>query len=106
MAKKKSDKKEKKAAKKTVVKKADKKKTAPKKKEKKAAKPAPTGKTVARISTSTSGTGDKSTNYVAREAIQKVRACKSVEEVKAFTRGEKRLTVKRIIPGVINRLSE
>ena len=52
--------------------------------EKPVRKPAPAG-------------ADRSSKYNVREAIKKLRSLKSADQIRAFTRGEKRTTVKRAI---------
>ena len=41
---------------------------------------------------------DHSSNYNVKDAVKKVRFIKSTEELLAFTRGEKRLTITKLIP--------
>lgn len=47
---------------------------------------------------------DHSSNYNAKEAIAKLRAIKNREELMEFIKGEKRVTVTRVIPAALNRL--
>ena len=47
---------------------------------------------------------DSSAHHNVRIAIRKLRALKSLNEINAFVKGEKRVTITRIIPGVINRI--
>ena len=47
---------------------------------------------------------DHSKDYNAPEAVRKLRMLKSKEALLAFTKGEKRVTVTRIIPAALNRL--
>lgn len=48
---------------------------------------------------------DHSSNYNVSDAVKKLRSLKSKEELLSFTKGEKRLTVTRIIPAALNRLN-
>lgn len=48
-------------------------------------------------------TTDHSSNYNARDAVRKLRTLKSAEQVQEFTKGEQRLTVTQVIPGVMKR---
>ena len=47
---------------------------------------------------------DLSSNYNVRNALTILRTLKSPEEVQAFTRNEKRLTISRAVPGVLRKL--
>ena len=49
-------------------------------------------------------TVDQSSNYNVQDAIAKLRALKTKEELLAFVKGEKRVTVTRVIPAALNRL--
>lgn len=79
----------------------NKKKVPPKKKESlKTAAPKQVSPTpVAKILT------DRSSNYNVRDGLSKLRSLKTPEDVRAFTKGEKRLTITKNIPAVIRRLS-
>lgn len=48
---------------------------------------------------------DHSSNYNVGEAVKILRSLKNSKEVDIFTKGEKRLTITRVIPGVKRRLS-
>ena len=48
---------------------------------------------------------DQSSNYNVRDAVSKLKQLKGLEEVAAFTKGEKRVTVTRAIQAVKSRLS-
>ncbi|MFC2111734.1 hypothetical protein ACFLTA_00550 [Bacteroidota bacterium] len=50
---------------------------------------------------STAVTGDHSSNYTVREANKILRSLKNAEEVQAFTKGETRLTVNRVVQAVL-----
>ena len=41
---------------------------------------------------------DHSSNYNVKDAVKKVRSIKDTDELLAFTRGEKRLTITKVIP--------
>ncbi len=47
---------------------------------------------------------DHSSNYNAPLAVKKLRTLKTKEELLAFTKGEKRLTVTKVIPAAMKRL--
>ncbi len=47
---------------------------------------------------------DHSTNYNAPLAVKKLRTLKTKEELLSFTKGEKRLTVTKVIPAAMKRL--
>jgi hypothetical protein len=47
---------------------------------------------------------DHSTNYNTPLAVKKLRTLKTKEELLAFTKGEKRLTVTKVIPAAMKRL--
>ena len=47
---------------------------------------------------------DHSSNYNVRNAIVKLRSLKTEEEILAFTKGEKRVTITRAVPAAVNRL--
>jgi hypothetical protein len=47
---------------------------------------------------------DLSLNYNVRDAISKLRSLKQPAEVMAFTKGENRVTITRIIPAVMKKL--
>ena len=47
---------------------------------------------------------DHSSKYNVKDAIKKLRTLKSKDELLSFTKGEKRLTVTRIIPAAMSRL--
>ena len=47
---------------------------------------------------------DHSSNYNAPLAVKKLRTLKSKEELISFTKGEKRLTVSKVIPAAMKRL--
>ena len=49
---------------------------------------------------------DHSSNYNVRDAITILRKLSSAEDVLSFTKGEKRLTITKVIPGVTNRLQK
>ena len=49
---------------------------------------------------------DHSSNYNVTDAVKKLRSLKSPDELLAFTKGEKRLSIKRVIPAAINRLKK
>ena len=53
-----------------------------------------------------SNNGDNSSNYNVQEAIKKLKAIKSTEELLAFTNGEKRLTITKAIPVAMGRLKK
>ena len=59
-----------------------------------ASKPVPKRTTPAR---------DHSSNYNVREALKRLRSLKSAEQIRAFTRGEKRVTVRRAIAAVLKK---
>ena len=46
---------------------------------------------------------DHSSNYKVTDAIKKLRSLKNYEELLAFTKGEKRLTITRILPAALRR---
>jgi hypothetical protein len=48
---------------------------------------------------------DHSSNYNVRNALAKLRSLRSPEEVNAFTKGEKRLSVTRAIPPMLRRFT-
>ena len=48
---------------------------------------------------------DHSSSYNVSDAVKKLRAMKTKEELLSFTKGEKRLTVTRVIPAAMNRLT-
>lgn len=50
------------------------------------------------------GPADHSSNYKGPEAIKKLRALKTREELLAFTKGEKRITVSKVIPAALRRV--
>lgn len=50
------------------------------------------------------GKADHSSNYNVKEAIAKLRAIKDKDELMAFIKGEKRVTVTKVIPAAMNRL--
>ena len=50
------------------------------------------------------GKVDHSTNYKIKEAIQRLRAIKNRDEFMVFVKGEKRITVTKVIPAALNRL--
>jgi len=93
--------KKKKDAKKKVAKKKDVKKKNPKKKvnvEK--SQPVVKAQPVAPIIKNE----DHSSKYNVKDAIKKLRTLKSKDELLSFTKGEKRLTVTKVIPAAMNRL--
>jgi hypothetical protein len=47
---------------------------------------------------------DHSSNYNVKESIAKLRSLKSREEILAFTKGEKRVSVTKVIPAALNRM--
>ena len=47
---------------------------------------------------------DHSSNYNAPLAVKKLRTLKTKEELLSFTKGEKRLTVTKVIPAAMKRL--
>ena len=47
---------------------------------------------------------DHSSNYNAKDALLKLRSLKSRDEITAFTKGEKRITVTKAMPVAFNRL--
>ena len=47
---------------------------------------------------------DHSSNYNAPLAVKKLRTLKTKEELLSFTKGEKRLTVTKVIPATMKRL--
>ena len=49
-------------------------------------------------------TADHSSNYNAPLAVKKLRTLKTKEELLSFTKGEKRLTVTKVIPAAMKRL--
>ena len=51
-----------------------------------------------------SSSPDHSTNYNVTQAVAKLRTLKTPEEVKAFTKGEQRITITRIVPSALSRL--
>ena len=119
MAKKKSKKKEdkKKEGKKKLLKLKLKKKKEKKKKEKKKKKPGkklPLAKVQPEIRSTSAPKAapnkpiaiktDHSSNYNAKEAVKKLRTFKTKDELLSFTKGEKRLTVKKVIPAAMKRL--
>ena len=85
--------------KKNSKKKADKKKVAKKKDtKKKATVPAVTPKAPVVKK------ADHSSKYNVKESIAKLRSLKTREELLAFTKGEKRVTVTKVIPAALNRI--
>ena len=50
------------------------------------------------------GAVDHSSNYKVFEAIAKIRAIKNRDELLAFIKGEKRLTITKVIPAALNKL--
>lgn len=52
------------------------------------------------------GAADRSSNYKVHEAIAKLRSMKTEEELMAFIKGEKRVTVTKVIPAKLNRLKK
>ena len=133
MAKKKSKKKEskkeiqkkklkKKALKKKALKKKEAKKKAAKKKEakkkdskkkalmkipvQKQAKQIPAAKPSAKPITPRAKNVDLSSNHKVPDAIKRLKLLKSVDELLAFTKGEKRITVKKVIPVAKKRLEK
>ncbi len=120
VAKKKATKKElkKKEAKKKVTRKELKKKEAKKKKSKKksskkklkqvqpssGAAVKPSSAAAVKPKAPASKITDHSSSYKVTDAIKKLRSLKTPEELLAFTKGEKRLTVKKVIPAAMKRL--
>jgi len=49
---------------------------------------------------------DHSSNYNVSDAIKQLRSIKSIDELMAFTKGEKRLTIIKVIPAAKNRLNK
>ena len=49
---------------------------------------------------------DHSSNYNVDDAVKKLRSLKNIDQVNAFTKGEKRVTVKRAIKSAMNRLTK
>jgi len=47
---------------------------------------------------------DHSSNYNVRNALQKLRTLKKLEDVETFTKGEKRLTINRAVPALKKRI--
>ena len=96
------------SSKKTKKKSSDKKSKASSKKKPKAKKvkavETTKPKTVVKGAESAAST-EKSINFNATVAVQKIRTLKTIEALKTFTRGEKRVTVKRAIQPAINRLN-
>ncbi len=70
-----------------------------------AAKPAPK-RAPATKAKPAAGSGDHSSNYKVNEAIAKLRTIKKRDELMAFIKGEKRVTVTKVIPAAMNRLRE
>ncbi len=62
-------------------------------------KPKPTPKSKA-----ATGAVDHSSNYKVFEAIAKIRAIKNRDELLAFIKGEKRVTITKVIPAALNKL--
>ncbi len=58
----------------------------------------------ARSRATVTGSVDRSSNYRGPEAIKKLRSLKTREELLAFTKGEKRITVSKVIPAALKRL--
>ena len=54
----------------------------------------------------TAGKADKSTNYNVKDAIAKLRAIKSRDELMVFIKGEKRVTITKVIPATLNKLKQ
>ena len=50
------------------------------------------------------GKVDNSSKYNVKEAIAKLRAIKDKDELMAFIKGEKRVTVTKVIPAALNKL--
>ena len=96
----------KKEAKKKDKKKKDKKKKSPKKKQPIVAQVVekPAEVTVAQPKKPVSKKADHSTNYKAIEAVKKLKSLKERDEILAFTKGEKRVTVTKATATVLNRL--
>ncbi|MCK5135181.1 MAG: hypothetical protein KAR19_05280 [Bacteroidales bacterium] len=119
MAKKKANKKElkkkdakKKANKKELKKKYTKKKDAKKKKskkknsKKKLKKVQPLSGATLQPKAQENEFTDHSSNYKVLDAVKKLRSLKNPEELLAFTKGEKRLTIKKVIPAAMKRLKK
>ena len=49
---------------------------------------------------------DRSANYNVDAAVKKLRSLKNIDQVNAFTKSEKRVTVNRVIQSVLNRLAK
>jgi len=49
---------------------------------------------------------DRSTNYKVQEAGMKLKAFNNRDELMSFVRGEKRVTVTKLIPAALNRLDK
>lgn len=49
---------------------------------------------------------DHSSNYNVDDAVKKLRSLKNAKQVSLFTKDEKRVTITRVIQGVINRLAK
>ena len=102
---KKKDSKKKKLLKLKLKKKKDAKKKVAKKKDAKkkvAKKPAPVAAVAPKAPQPKNE--DHSSNYNVKESVAKLRSFKTREEILAFTKGEKRITVTRVIPAALNRL--
>ncbi|RLD93123.1 MAG: hypothetical protein DRJ29_09745, partial [Bacteroidetes bacterium] len=52
------------------------------------------------------GQADHSSNYKVFEAIAKVRAIKNRDELLVFIKGEKRVTITKVIPAALNKLKQ
>jgi hypothetical protein len=50
--------------------------------------------------------GDHSSNYNVQEAVKKLRTLNKTEDVQAFIKGEKRITITRAIQPVLNRIEK
>ena len=49
---------------------------------------------------------DHSSNYNVQNAVSKLRSLKSQKDVQAFTNGEERTTITRLIPGMMKKLEQ
>jgi hypothetical protein len=78
-------------------------KRVPVRKSKPAAKPA-AKRTPAPKPLPVAGAVDHSSNYKVFEAIAKIRTIKDRDELMAFIKGEKRLTITKVIPAALNKL--
>lgn len=58
------------------------------------------------LKTQKSEPADHSSNYNVSDAVKKLSSMKSLDELIAFTKGEKRLTITKVIPGAKNRLKK